>query len=77
MTWTILYLHFLLVDNISFVGQFPTQAKCLASLKEANSYAGSEVPADLRQCVYIEQSKIEQYYNMKQEDEYIRNQRTK
>jgi hypothetical protein len=43
---------------MAFVGEFPTQAKCLAALKEKNGYFGSEIPPDLRQCVQIERKKL-------------------
>ena len=58
MTWTILSLHFLLTTNVYFVGEYPTQAKCLAALKEKNGYFGSEIPPDLQQCVYIKKEKL-------------------
>ena len=58
MTWTILSLHFLLITNVAFVGEFPTQQKCLVALKEKNGYFGSEIPPDLRQCVKIEKKKL-------------------
>ena len=72
MTWTILYLHFLLVDSVSFVGEFPTQKQCILALQDAYNHSGTEIPADLRQCVYIEKSKLEEYVRINKEDYQIR-----
>ena len=58
MTWTILSLHFLLITNVYFVGDYPTQAKCIAALKQKQGYFSSEMPPDLQQCVYIKKEKL-------------------
>jgi hypothetical protein len=72
MTWTILYLHFLIVDSVAFVGEFQTQKQCIVALQDAYNHSGTEIPADLRQCVFIEKAKLEEYVRINEEDYQIR-----
>ncbi len=70
--WAILSMYFVWVDSVAFLGDYPDRETCLVALHEAELWSGRETPPDLRQCVYVDRAKVDEFNRINEADYQIR-----